>query len=173
MAGSISDITAGKVFDPLTGLPNRVLFMDRLEQEFAAYRANPAAQFAVMFLDIDRFKLINDSLGHAAGDRLLSAMAERLVRGVRTGDCAAPDSRDLVARVGGDEFAILLCDLARSGGGFAGGAAHLAGAAGTVCTGGQRHILYGEHGHRAVRPDVSGGGGSGAGCRYGDVHRQE
>jgi diguanylate cyclase (GGDEF)-like protein/PAS domain S-box-containing protein len=112
MAGSMSDVTAGKVFDPLTGLANRVLFMDRLEQEFTRYRANPAAQFTVMFLDIDRFKLINDSLGHLAGDQLLVAMAERLVRGVRTGDSRArPASRDLPARLGGDEFAVLLCDL--------------------------------------------------------------
>ena len=112
MAGSMSDVTAGKVLDPLTGLANRVLFMDRLEQEFAGYRANPAAQFAVMFLDIDRFKLINDSLGHTAGDQLLAAMAERLVRGVRTADSRARTaSRDLPARLGGDEFAVLLCDL--------------------------------------------------------------
>jgi diguanylate cyclase (GGDEF)-like protein/PAS domain S-box-containing protein len=113
MAGSMSDVTAGKVFDPLTGLANRLLFMDRLEQEFTTYRANPAAQFAVMFLDIDRFKLINDSLGHLAGDQLLIAMAERMVRGVRTGNSRArPASRDLPARLGGDEFAVLLCDLA-------------------------------------------------------------
>ena len=112
MAGSMSDVTARKVFDPLTGLANRVLFMDRLEQEFTSYRANPATQFAVMFLDIDRFKLINDSLGHLAGDQLLVAMAERLVRGVRTGDSRVrPASRDLPARLGGDEFAVLLCDL--------------------------------------------------------------
>ncbi len=113
MAGSMSDVTEGKVFDPLTGLANRVLFMDRLEQEFASRRANPAAQCAVMFMDIDRFKLINDSLGHSAGDQLLVAMAERLTRGVRTGDSRGrPASRDLVARLGGDEFAVLLCDLA-------------------------------------------------------------
>ena len=112
MAGSMSDITTGKVFDPLTGLANRVLFMDRLEQEFAGYRANPAAQFAVIFLDIDRFKLINDSLGHSAGDQLLVAVAERLERGVRAVDSSArPASRDLPARLGGDEFALLLCDL--------------------------------------------------------------
>ncbi|HUE21151.1 MAG TPA: EAL domain-containing protein [Bryobacteraceae bacterium] len=112
MAGSMSDVTAGKVVDPLTGLANRVLFMERLEQEFAGYSANPAAQFAVMFLDIDRFKLINDSLGHSAGDQLLVAMAGRLDRGVRTGDASARRaSRDLPARLGGDEFAVLLCDL--------------------------------------------------------------
>ncbi|MGD0364096.1 MAG: EAL domain-containing protein [Bryobacteraceae bacterium] len=113
MAGSMSDVTAGKVFDPLTGLANRVLFMERLEQEFTNYRAQAAAPFAVMFLDIDRFKLINDGLGHLAGDQLLVAMAERLVRGVRTSDSGTrPASRDLPARLGGDEFAVLLCDLA-------------------------------------------------------------
>ncbi|MGA3039877.1 MAG: EAL domain-containing protein, partial [Bryobacteraceae bacterium] len=112
MAGSLSDVTAAKLADPLTGLANRLLFTERLEREFAAYRADPAAQFAVIFLDIDRFKLINDSLGHQAGDQLLVAMAERLVRGVRTGASRArPASRDLAARLGGDEFAVLLCDL--------------------------------------------------------------
>ena len=113
MAGSMSDVTTGKVYDPLTGLANRILFMERLEQEFASHRANPGVQFAVMFLDLDRFKLINDSLGHLAGDQLLVAMAERLVRGVRTGDSRVrPTPRDLPARLGGDEFAVLLCDLA-------------------------------------------------------------
>ncbi len=113
MAGSMSDITAGKVFDPLTGLANRILFMDRLEREFTACQTNPAEQFAVMFLDIDRFKLINDSLGHSAGDQLLIAMAERLKRGMRTEvSPSKPSSRDLAARLGGDEFAVLLCGLA-------------------------------------------------------------
>ncbi|MGA2737790.1 MAG: EAL domain-containing protein [Bryobacteraceae bacterium] len=112
MAGSMSDVTDSKLFDPLTGLANRVLFMDRLEQEFAAYGANPEAQFAVMLLDIDRFKLINDSLGHSAGDELLVAMAGRLVRGVRAGDSNAGSTcRDLAARFSGDGFAVLLCDL--------------------------------------------------------------
>jgi len=112
MAGSMSDVTTSKVSDALTGLANRVLFMERLEQEFAAYRAHSAAPFAVMFLDIDRFKLINDSLGHHAGDQLLVAMAERLARSVRTGESRTrPAYRDLVARLGGDEFAVLLCDL--------------------------------------------------------------
>ncbi len=112
MAGAMSDITADKLVDPLTGLANRVLFMDRVEQEFAAWRQDPAAQFAVMFLDIDRFKLINDSLGHQAGDQLLVALAERLVRGVRMSTSATrPSSRDMAARLGGDEFAVLLCGL--------------------------------------------------------------
>lgn len=112
MAGSMTDITTGKVFDPLTGLANRVLFMDRLEEELTRYRANPSLHFAVMFLDIDRFKLINDSLGHLAGDQLLVAMAERLIRGIRSGaSLLRPTSRDLPTRLGGDEFAVLLCDL--------------------------------------------------------------
>jgi diguanylate cyclase (GGDEF)-like protein len=112
MAGSMSDITAGKTSDPLTGLANRLFFMDRLGQEFTAWRANPAAQFAVLFLDIDRFKLINDSLGHVAGDQLLTAMAGRLVRAAGADDSRVRNaSRDLAARLGGDEFAVLLCGL--------------------------------------------------------------
>ncbi len=112
MAGSMSDITAHKLSDPLTGLANRVLFVDRLEQEFSRYAAHPDAPFALLFLDIDRFRLINDSLGHRAGDHLLSAMAERLLRGLRTGvSHGRPASRDLAARLRGDEFAVLLCDL--------------------------------------------------------------
>ncbi len=112
MAGSTSDITAHKLSDPLTGLANRVLLVDRLEQEFSRYRAHPDAPFALLFLDIDRFRLINDSLGHRAGDQLLSAMAERLLRGLSTGvSQGRPASRDLAARLRGDEFAVLLCDL--------------------------------------------------------------
>lgn len=112
MAGSISDFTAGKVLDALTGLSNRLHFMDCLEQEFDANHANPAASFAVLFLDIDRFKLINDSLGHSAGDQLLIAMAERLTRGVQARDAGVrPASRNLAARLGSDEFALLLCGL--------------------------------------------------------------
>ncbi len=89
--------------DVLTTLPNRVLFMDRLEQ--ALTRApRRARQLAVIFLDLDRFKVINDTLGHDFGDRLLQVLAERLGGCVREGDT--------VARVGGDEFAILLDDMA-------------------------------------------------------------
>ncbi|MDY7089337.1 MAG: EAL domain-containing protein [Actinomycetota bacterium] len=80
--------------DPLTGLANRALFRERL---IAALGARPVA---VLFADLDDFKLINDSFGHATGDRVLRAVAERLQR------CATPD--DLVARLGGDEFAVLL-----------------------------------------------------------------
>ncbi len=87
--------------DPLTGLPNRALFLDRLGHALARSSDRPDA-VAVVFLDLDNFKVVNDSLGHDAGDRLLVAAAERL-RG-----CARPG--DTVARLGGDEFVLLLED---------------------------------------------------------------
>ncbi len=86
--------------DSLTGLPNRALFMDRLTQVIKHQRREPERVAAVLFLDFDRFKIVNDSLGHAAGDALLTSVGERL----RT--CVRP--ADTVARLGGDEFAILL-----------------------------------------------------------------
>ncbi|MFP5408831.1 MAG: EAL domain-containing protein [Gammaproteobacteria bacterium] len=89
--------------DALTGLPNRVLFVERLKH--ALQRANHRKRaVAVMFLDMDRFKMVNDTLGHEAGDRLLQAMAARLLACVREGDT--------IARFGGDEFAGLLNDVA-------------------------------------------------------------
>lgn len=86
--------------DTLTNLPNRVEFMNHLRQAVERADGNDFAKFAVLFLDLDRFKVINDSLGHAIGDKLLIAIAERLSSGVRPGD--------VVARLGGDEFTILL-----------------------------------------------------------------
>jgi diguanylate cyclase (GGDEF)-like protein/PAS domain S-box-containing protein len=88
--------------DPLTGLPNRLLFRDRLEHALARRAEHPGA-IAVLFLDLDEFKVVNDTLGHEAGDRLLVAVAERLRRCLREGDT--------LARLGGDEFTILLEDL--------------------------------------------------------------
>lgn len=86
--------------DTLTNLPNRVEFMNHLRQAVERADGNEFAKFAVLFLDLDRFKVINDSLGHAIGDKLLIAIAERLTSCVRPGD--------VVARLGGDEFVILL-----------------------------------------------------------------
>ncbi len=86
--------------DPLTGLFNRAAFFNYLEQAIQLSQQQEGYFFAVLFLDLDRFKLINDSLGHQIGDRLLIAMTERITQSVR--------SNDKVARLGGDEFVVLL-----------------------------------------------------------------
>ncbi|WP_018865312.1 bifunctional diguanylate cyclase/phosphodiesterase [Thioalkalivibrio sp. ARh3] len=101
--------------DPLTGLPNRRLFHDRLEHTIARYTREPESLFAVLFVDLDRFKLVNDSLGHTAGDELLTQVGQRLLTALRQNDTVSrpgsdhntrPD--DTLARLGGDEFTILL-----------------------------------------------------------------
>ena len=92
-------------FDALTNLPNRTLFQDRLQQGVAlAKRQNRV--LAVHFLDLDHFKSVNDSLGHAGGDALLRAVADRLQRSIR--------ASDTVARIAGDEFAVIQTDLAQT-----------------------------------------------------------
>ena len=113
VAGSQTDITGSKtaeeqlrrnaLHDALTGLPNRALLMDRLAQAIARAQRAKDDRFAVLFLDLDHFKTLNDSLGHLAGDRLLIQIAHRL------GECLR--STDTVARLGGDEFAIIVTDL--------------------------------------------------------------
>jgi diguanylate cyclase (GGDEF)-like protein/PAS domain S-box-containing protein len=109
LAGSQTDITESKAADPLTGLASRLLLHEKLQLAVDQMKVNPADQFAVLFLDLDRFKVINDSLGHLAGDRLLFAVAQRLRACVE--EAPFDDARTLVARVGGDEFVILMCGL--------------------------------------------------------------
>ena len=89
--------------DALTGLPNRALFMDHLKLAIARSRRNTQLMFAVLYLDLDRFKVINDSLGNTIGDQLLVGTADRLKTNLRPGDT--------VARLGGDEFVILIEDI--------------------------------------------------------------
>jgi diguanylate cyclase (GGDEF)-like protein/PAS domain S-box-containing protein len=110
ITGSLSDITDRRVaqerlihdalHDSLTGLPNRALFLDRLTQCLRHLERDPDYACGLLYVDIDRFKLVNDSLSHAAGDRLLIEIAHRVGRVLRPGDT--------LARLGGDEFAILL-----------------------------------------------------------------
>lgn len=112
IAGSLTDITARKVADPITGLPNRLLFLDRLGRAIERNKRHSDGLFAVLLLDLDRFKTVNDSLGYAAGDRLLVEVANRLEESLRAEDLVVRygESQSL-ARLGGDEFAILLEEL--------------------------------------------------------------
>ncbi|NCT92687.1 EAL domain-containing protein [Cellulomonas sp. APG4] len=113
VVGSLTDIhprkameerlRQGALYDAVTGLPNRRLFLERLGWAVEQAQRRAAAEFAVVFLDLDGFKLINDSLGHLMGDHLLRTIGERLRGDLRSVDTAA--------RFGGDEFAVLLTDL--------------------------------------------------------------
>ena len=105
--------------DHLTQLPNRALFMDRLQRAITRRTRHPEYVFAVLFVDLDRFKTVNDSLGHPAGDRLLLEIAQRLTGALRRDDTVSrpvaaerlDHADDTLARVGGDEFTILLEDI--------------------------------------------------------------
>ena len=112
MAGSQTDITEGKVADALTGLPNRILFTDRLAHSLDRAKRYKNYLCALLFLDLDRFKVVNDSLGHVLGDQLLVAIARRLEGCLRSNDMVARLGTDhTLARLGGDEFTILLDDI--------------------------------------------------------------
>jgi diguanylate cyclase (GGDEF)-like protein/PAS domain S-box-containing protein len=113
IAGSLTDVTRNKhtekqlayevLHDKLTGLPNRALFIDRLNQSIKRSKRHEHETFAILILDLDRFKVLNDSLGHLAGDKMLIKVAQRLESSLRM--------EDSVARLGGDEFAVLLNDM--------------------------------------------------------------
>ncbi|WP_254174606.1 putative bifunctional diguanylate cyclase/phosphodiesterase [Planktothrix pseudagardhii] len=111
--GTVEDITQRKLaeekllynafYDELTSLPNRALFIDRVQQSLAHSQRRSDSLFAVLYVDLDRFKVINDSLGHAVGNQLLIDLSQRLINTVREGDT--------VARLNGDEFAVLVEDI--------------------------------------------------------------
>jgi len=113
MAGSISDITDRKAaaerlrydarHDSLTGLPNRTMFLDHLELSLSRAKRSSRYRCAVLFLDLNRFKRVNDAFGHPVGDQLLVVLARKLQTAMREGDA--------VSRLGGDEFAVLLHDI--------------------------------------------------------------
>jgi diguanylate cyclase (GGDEF)-like protein/PAS domain S-box-containing protein len=100
MAGAQTDVTDRRAYDSLTGLPNRALFVERVGYAASRARRRSEHRFALLFIDLDGFKEVNDSLGHPAGDQVLAAVARRLEACLRPGD--------LVARLGGDEYAVLL-----------------------------------------------------------------
>jgi predicted signal transduction protein with EAL and GGDEF domain len=122
--GRNAELQRASLHDRLTDLPNRRLFTDRLDRVIERQRQDPDRKFAVLFFDFDRFKIINDSLGHAAGDDMLRQIAHRLAEAVRAGDTVSserdkalvannqePSGLVTAARVGGDEFIVLLDDI--------------------------------------------------------------
>lgn len=99
--------------DELTGLPNRKLLMEHLETAFTRAQRNRGRKFAILFLDFDRFKIVNDTLGHDVGDMLLNSISERLRENIRDVDTAAmAGQQQLPARLGGDEFVVMLDGIA-------------------------------------------------------------
>ena len=123
MAGVAMDVQAQKAMehelrhaartDELTQLPNRSVLLNAIEQAIARGRAQPGYQFAVLFMDFDRFKQVNDTLGHSVGDELLRQIASRMQDSLRPGDSLiqTSDLAHVAARIGGDEFVVLLDDI--------------------------------------------------------------
>ncbi|MEM6459064.1 MAG: EAL domain-containing protein [Planctomycetota bacterium] len=109
-----ADLRHAAMTDRLTGLPNRAAILDKIDDALSRAGRVPGYHFAVLFLDFDRFKVINDSLGHDAGDRLLQQISVRIGRTLRGHDAAALNrDRNVAARLGGDEFIVLLDALKR------------------------------------------------------------
>jgi diguanylate cyclase (GGDEF)-like protein/PAS domain S-box-containing protein len=108
MAGAQTDVTDRRAYDSLTGLPNRALFVERVGYAAARARRRNEHRYALLFIDLDGFKAVNDTLGHTAGDQVLITVARRLEASVRPGD--------VVARLGGDEYAVLLERMDEPGG---------------------------------------------------------
>jgi PAS domain S-box-containing protein len=114
-------LTHNAFHDVLTNLPNRALFLDRLRRAFYHAKRHPEYKFAVLFIDLDNFKIVNDSLGHTSGDQLITAVADRLVHALRYEEGVSrsktrvgperPPGDDTLARFGGDEFTVLLVDI--------------------------------------------------------------
>ena len=156
------DIRHRALHDRLTDLPNRILFMDRLEQGLARLRRRQSLA-AVLFLDFDHFKVINDSLGHHVGDELLTAVAPRLRHALR--------ASDTVAHLGGDEFAILLEDIEGENDAIEMAQRIVGPVRPTLRDRGWRAFRQREHRHRRG-PGRGVPDGTGPGRRRGDVPRQ-
>ena len=112
LAGSLTDITETKLADALTGLPNRLLFLDLVERAIKRGKRRPNPAFALLALGLNRFNVVSDSLGPLTADRLLVAIARRLQASLRPTDTVARDEpASTLARLGGDEFNVLLDDI--------------------------------------------------------------
>ena len=150
--------------DALTGLPNRALLLDRLGAALARYVRDPRRLFAVLFLDLDRFKIINDSVGHLLGDELLEEVGRRIA------DCLEP--RDVVARLGGDEFAVLLTDIENDEDATASAQRLIDVLNAPIRLANKEVFTSASIGIAVAAPALSQGRGTAARCRCRDVSRQ-